>query len=85
MHDDDKKQSNFHSTKYTPYINFRTGCPRFLYDLVRPIIIRNRKEHTYKAMQCSKLGFYFVHLPGALTPKMVHPAICLCVTHYLNG
>ena len=34
--------------------------------------------------QCSKLRFYFVHLPSALTPKMVHPAFCLCVTHYSN-
>ena len=34
--------------------------------------------------QCSKLRLYFVHLPGANTLKMVHPAICSCVTHYVN-
>ena len=26
-----------------------------------------------------------MHLPGANTPKMVHPAICPCVTHYLKS
>ena len=31
--------------------------------------------------QCSKLRFYFAHLPGA---KMVYPSICSCVTHYIN-
>ena len=25
-----------------------------------------------------------MHLPGAKTPKMVHPAINSCVTHYIN-
>ena len=25
-----------------------------------------------------------MNMPGAKTPKMVHPAICLCVTHYIN-
>ena len=34
-------------------------------------------------IQCSKLRFYFVHLPGAKTQKMVHPATCLCVIHYI--
>ena len=34
--------------------------------------------------QCSKLRFYYVHLPGAKTSKMMHPAICLCATHYRN-
>ena len=24
-----------------------------------------------------------MHLPGAMTPKMVHPAICSCVTPYI--
>ena len=34
--------------------------------------------------QCSKSRFYFVHLPGAKTPKMVHPAIWMCVACYIN-
>ena len=38
----------------------------------------------YIYTQCAKLRFYFVHLPGAKTPKMVHPAINSCVTHYIN-
>ena len=25
-----------------------------------------------------------MHLPGAMTPKMAHPTICLCVIHYIN-
>ena len=25
-----------------------------------------------------------MHPPGAKTPIMVHPAICSCVTHYIN-
>ena len=36
------------------------------------------------SMQCSKLRSYFVHLPGAKTSKMVHPAIFSCVTNYIN-
>ena len=32
---------------------------------------------------CSKSRFYFVHLPGGNTMKMVLPAICPCVNHYM--
>ena len=38
----------------------------------------------YIVSQCSKLRFYFVHLPGAKTPHSVHPAICPCVAHCIS-
>ena len=39
----------------------------------------------YLSKQCSKLRFYFVHVPGAKRPKMMHKAICSCVTRYMNS
>ena len=35
-------------------------------------------------LQCSKLRFYFVHMPGAQVAKTVHPAVCLCVLPYIK-
>ena len=31
-----------------------------------------------------EIKVYFVHLPGAKTPKMVHPAMYSCVANYIN-
>ena len=35
-------------------------------------------------LQCSKLRFYFVHMPGAQVAKTVHPAVCLCLLPYIK-
>ena len=36
------------------------------------------------SLQCSKLKFYIVHTTGALSAKIVHPAVSLCVLPYVE-
>ena len=45
---------------------------------IKWVYIYNQYNITVIMMQCSKLSFYYVHLPGAKTAKTMQPAICLC-------
>ena len=62
--------------------------PYYLFDMYLTMLCMN-SIHTCPihnpvyVIQCSKLRFYYVHLPDA-TPKMMLPANCSCATHYIN-